>query len=1152
MSGMFGGASKPVTSNTPVVSGLRVSTTVYGKPIPLVYGRGRVSGNLIWAGDFKTTAHTSSTSAGGKGGHSGSATSTSYSYSASMAIAFCEGFVTPSGLDWSMWLSKLNQNSSVFGFATFVGDNAQNPWGYLSTNYPAQALSYRGTAYAAIANYDLGNSAAFPNISAEVMGRLAGAGTGTSWPYSDVNPSYVLYDILQSPESGIGLDTSLIGDLTAMQTYCQAQGLFVSPVYDTQTAARDMLTNLCTVANTAPFFSAGKLKLVPQADFPVTGNGVTYTPNMTPQYYLGDDDYIVTSPDEDPIKCTRKSVSDLYNDVQVNYLDRQNAYNSATAEAQDQRAIEAYGDRIAPVADLKEICDGGIARTVAQLMLQRYQFVRNTYEFRLGWRYALLEPMDIVALTDSGLGLNNAPVRIITIEEDELGTLTITAEELPIGSLNPSPHAQQGNSGYVISGSVDPGNTSTPVIFEPPVSLTGGTPEVWISAAGGPNWAKANVWVSTDNQSYKMVGQILAPARYGTLTAALPSGSSPDTTNTLAVDLTVSNGTLTSGTQQNATDLLTLCYCDGELLAYETATLTATSKYNLTYLVRGAYGTAIGSHASGAQFARLDEAPFQFAYDPSWVGRTIYIKLQSVNAFGQSGASQALSNLTPVTYNIVGAPSEPVTGFQLAQPWVGGAVKLVWAKVYQAIGYQLKIFHGSTLLRTVNLGAVTAYQYSWDDGLADGGPYRSLTFQLWAVTQNGISNTYSALTVSNPQLGALSGISLQAGISSIFFSCTTPTAADYAGIQIFASTSSSFTPGPGNIVYDGPQTSVGISQLNGGVPIAGGTTYYIIAGAYDVFGKDGMSFSGPLAVTPITVAGGLTPGSITDIMIASMSASKLAGQITTTQITDNAISTPKLQAGSVTGTNITGYTITGYNIQGLTITGDKVAANTITGTNIAANTITASNLYVNQLSAITANMGTLTAGRVQNSANTNFIDFNASGSTTAFQFGSALTITAAGTATFAGNINTSGQVYASGSTVPPGPGIGHAAIVGVSPSSGTAGTYGETSNGGVGVVGFTYTSAAGTGVGGYAQGTSSSVGVVGSGTNGAVGVQATSDTGDALQVNGKLNLSNAKFGTTAATALMLATGTVGTAGSLVGYITVSTVGGTTYKVPYYS
>ena len=63
--------------------------------------------------------------------------------------------------------------------------------------------------------------------------------------------------------------------------------------------------------------------------------------------------------------------------------------------------------------------------------MQRKAYVRNTYRFKLGWRYALLEPMDIVLLTDATLGLAGKAVRLTAIEEDDNGELTVTAEEIP-------------------------------------------------------------------------------------------------------------------------------------------------------------------------------------------------------------------------------------------------------------------------------------------------------------------------------------------------------------------------------------------------------------------------------------------------------------------------------------------------------------------------------------------------------------------------------------------------------------------------------------------------------------------------------------------------------------------------------------------------
>src|SRR5207244_12000740 len=96
-----------------------------------------------------------------------------------------------------------------------------------------------------------------------------------------------------------------------------------------------------------------------------------------------------------------------------------------------------------------------------------------------------------------------------------------------------------------------------------------------------------------------------ARSRQGLLFAPLPSHADPDTANTLSVDLTQSRGQMLSGTTADADNFVTLCYCDGELVSYRTATLTAAHKYALTYLRRGVCGTPIAAHSSGSSFARF-------------------------------------------------------------------------------------------------------------------------------------------------------------------------------------------------------------------------------------------------------------------------------------------------------------------------------------------------------------------------------------------------------------------------------------------------------------------------------------------------------------------------------------------------------------------
>jgi len=225
----------------------------------------------------------------------------------------------------------------------------------------------------------------------------------------------------------------------------------------------------------------------------------------------------------------------------------------------------------------------------------------------------------------------------------------------PIGIGAAIAYPKQTTAGPPLDPLVAPGDTNPPILFEPPPGLTAGATEVWIIATGGANWGGCQIWLSLDGTTYAYAGTIYRGGRQGVLTATLPSHADPDTANTLAVDLTESQGQLLSGTTADADAFVTLCYCDGELLAFATATLTAAHHYDLTYLRRGVYGTPVGAHSAGASFARFgpnDPSLFKYVYPASFIGQTIHVKLPSFNIFGQS--LQGLAGLTPTSYSLTG------------------------------------------------------------------------------------------------------------------------------------------------------------------------------------------------------------------------------------------------------------------------------------------------------------------------------------------------------------------------------------------------------------------------------------------------------------------------------------------------------------------
>ena len=836
----MGGKSSTITSAEERILSLQVQQSSQGLTLPVIYGRTRVAGNLIWYGDFITIENKTTTQQGGKGGGGVKQVDIAYTYEAAVMLALCEGEIQGVG---RIWRDKEKFDSLAQLRLTLMrGGDEQPLWTHLAqAKHQNQALNYSGTAYLCSPNYELTKSAQIYQHNFEVIGKL-----GYSGNIPDANPREIIRDLLTNQRYGCGFPVDSIGDTDRYSNYCRAVGIFLSPAYTEQGEAQRNISELLEQTNSAAVFSQGRLKIVPYGDGNYSGNGAVYVADNKAIYDLTDDDFIVSGA-EDPVNVERKTNADAFNQIQVEYLDRDNDYNVAIAEVKDQANIEQYGLRPKEAVKMHGICDGKVAQKVAQQLLQRALYVRNEYEFKLGWKYCLLEPMDIVTLTDAGLGLDKTPVRITEIEEDEEGVLSVKAEDYPLGVHTVSEYPTQPSLGYSADYNVSPGNAHAPVIFEAPLQLTGGEPQIWMATAGGDMWGGAEVWVSTDGDSYTRVGAVNHKARFGSLTAALPNGAVFDRTNTLSVE--ISAGQMTGGTEQDSRDLLTLCYVDGEFLAYANAELKGVGRYTLGNLTRGAYGSAIDSHAAGSQFARIDDTLFRYTVPRNWIGRTVWVKLVSYNVF--SGGIQDLASVPAYSYTIKGAPLGQIQNLRLTSSWAYGKEAVIaWDKLDGADTYDVEIYAGNSQRRLRSISGIVdnSYTYTQADMKADGGQVRDVVFKVRGRAVTGKTGNWAQIAAQNPQLQALQGISVDSGLKQAFFTCQKPAEEDFAGIIVWVSENAAVPTIDANKVYDGAETFVTIAKCNGN-PLEKGKTYHLRAAGYDSFGKDALKVSNSVAFT---------------------------------------------------------------------------------------------------------------------------------------------------------------------------------------------------------------------------------------------------------------------------------------------------------------
>ncbi len=505
----------------------------------------------------------------------------------------------------------------------------------------------------------------------------------------DADPTLIIADFLTNDKYGTGFPAAFLDPMVNYQNYVVASGLLMSFVLDTQATAASILESMALATNSEWVWIDGLLTLVPYGDATVTGNGHTYTPPAAPLYDLTDDDFIAQG-DGDPVQRMRKRPTDLLNWIQMEYTNRANNYNVAIAEWKNSAIIDLYKLRPqTPTSNtLHLFCSDDIAQQSIQLLGQR-QVVMNTYNFTTDQRYIVLDPMDIVTLTDAKLGLNQSPVRIKKITENSDNTLSFEAEDYLAGIGSTPLYGFQASVGYVADYNVAPGDSNEPIIFEAPVQIsTNAGLETWLLASGaGINWGGCQVFVSTDGSSFNPLpnNTINGQGRMGVVV-------SDDGTTNIIVDLTESKGQLLSGSLADANQGNTLCYIGGELIGYYTATLLSPYVYQLFVpeSARGLYGTtwpAFVGHPAGSAFGRLDKQVFTFPYDKTQIGNSIYVKLLSFNLYG--GGAQNLSDVDPYIHTIVGPPIPPdVVSFYGQQ--VDNSVAFTWSQVDD---FALKGYH---------------------------------------------------------------------------------------------------------------------------------------------------------------------------------------------------------------------------------------------------------------------------------------------------------------------------------------------------------------------------------------------------------------------------------------------------------------------------
>ncbi|MDT7849911.1 host specificity factor TipJ family phage tail protein [Methylophilus sp. VKM B-3414] len=252
-----------------------------------------------------------------------------------------------------------------------------------------------------------------------------------------------------------------------------------------------------------------------------------------------------------------------------------------------------------------------------------------------------------------------------------------------------------------------------------------------------------------------------------------------------------------------------------------------------------------------------------------------------------------------------------------------------WAAVPDSDAYKVQVVVAASVKREFTLTSNT-FDYSLENALADGGPWRTIGVRIWAL-KGGVQSQNPLVLSGTNQAPAAPSVTLVPGQGSIGITVSPSTEFDYAGTLIYASDTAEFTPGPATLVYEG--TGTYYLLMTTGIK-------YIKAAHYDTYGKTGLNYSNEYSTSPGSTVGGIES---VDTLPATGTADQIL-YLTTDE---------KLYRWDAT----LGEWVTGAS-------GGLPGPGEVTSEMLATGAVIANKISVANLAAINANMGAITAGSI--------------------------------------------------------------------------------------------------------------------------------------------------------------------------------------------
>ena len=564
-----------------------------GSPYPIVFGKVKIAGNIIWYGNLLTKKQKSDS--GGKGGGGGE-TTTGYHYYLDCWQSICRGPARVLGVykDNKQFITT-ELNPTWSGMMADEGDGRQTTTmtinkGDGNSNFTLSLEYFSPLNEICTCNMRkvfCGNGTTFPTFHWVVQSNLPCLWSNPSNGWNPANAVYfMLTDAGANPSD---IDTASFG---SSATYWYNKGYGINTVIGTQGKLREKIEQLMAPLGGFYFESGGKHYLNPADPYEVAYGTIV-------------DDF-------KKFVISRRSWEDTVNDLKATFTEEGKDFTERTAVVQNPASINMLGRIYSKTYDLTLFRD--LAATQKRLgeLIKSESYPYAEVEFTTDLSYMNLTEGRIVNLTNNEIGVVNMGVRVVKKNLDNIDSNEIIFHGVQVAETlfdDKWVSIGTGSSNWVREVQA-PVNLSKIRIMEAPRTALTDMPTIMVLAARETEYeTQFNLYYTPDGNNYNLVKKFSSFSKYATLKVAYP-GTTYDIDDSdagMKIQYFKSSYEVDSLSRAGLFYTDRFLIVDNEIMKFQTVVLNEDGTATLKGIIRGVLNTTKAAHSVNAGVWIVDD-----------------------------------------------------------------------------------------------------------------------------------------------------------------------------------------------------------------------------------------------------------------------------------------------------------------------------------------------------------------------------------------------------------------------------------------------------------------------------------------------------------------------------------------------------------------